>query len=99
MSSSRIGREPSHLTQSFLRAVAVAVLLAFGLACAPAKAQSAGTWNKRGVQAESREDFDAAFEAYRQAHLKKPDDLRYKTHYERLRFQANVWHRTQRSSF
>jgi general secretion pathway protein D len=54
----------------------------------PAHAQSAATWNKRGVNAEAREDFDAAFEAYRQAHLKKPKDLRYKTHYERLRFQA-----------
>ena len=58
----------------------------------PAHAQSAGTWNKRGEQAEAREDFDAAFEAYRQAHLKKPNDMRYKTHYERMRFQAANGH-------
>jgi general secretion pathway protein D len=53
-----------------------------------AHAQSAATWDKRGSNAEARDDFDAAFEAYRQAHLKKPKDLRYKTHYERMRFQA-----------
>jgi len=57
-----------------------------------AHAQSAGTWNKRGVNAEAREDYDAAFEAYRQAHLKKPKDLRYQTHYERMRFQAANLH-------
>ncbi len=65
-----------------------ALLLCSGLAAVPSQAQSASAWNKRGVNAEAREDFDAAFEAYRQAHLKKPKDLRYKTHYERLRFQA-----------
>jgi general secretion pathway protein D len=59
-----------------------------GLATAPAHAQSAGSWNRRGVNAEAREDYDAAFEDYRQAHLKKPKDLRYKERYERLRFQA-----------
>jgi general secretion pathway protein D len=57
-----------------------------------AHAQSAGTWNKRGVNAEAREDYDAAFEAYRQAHLKKPKDLRYQTHYERMRFEAANLH-------
>jgi general secretion pathway protein D len=53
----------------------------------PARAQSAATWNKRGLAAEAREDYDAAFEAFRQAWLKKPKDLRYKTRYERLRFE------------
>jgi len=57
-----------------------------------AKAQSASTWNKRGLAAEQREDYDAAFEAYRQARLLKPDDLRYKTHFERMRFQAAAAH-------
>jgi general secretion pathway protein D len=70
----------------------VAPVLAYGLGSAMlpavAHAQSAASWNKRGQQAEAREDFDAAFEDYRQAHLKKPKDLRYKERYERLRFQA-----------
>jgi len=71
------------------------VLLMVGLsvfAGMPARGQSASSWDKRGSNAEAREDFDAAFEDYRQAHLKKPKDLRYKTHYERLRFQASNQH-------
>jgi general secretion pathway protein D len=68
------------------------MLLLFVWAAMPAHAQSAGAWNKRGEQAEAREDFDAAFEAYRQAHLKKPDDMRYNTHYQRMRFQAANTH-------
>jgi general secretion pathway protein D len=70
-------------------------LLASGLvAAAPAvaHAQAAGTWNKRGLDAEARQDFDAAFEDFRQAHLKKPKDLRYKTRFERLRFEAAAMH-------
>jgi len=90
MSSSRIGRTggPSHLTRNILRTAAGAMLLLLVWAAMPAHAQSAKSWNKRGEQAEAREDFDAAFEAYRQAHLKKPNDMAYKTHYERMRFQA-----------
>ena len=57
-----------------------------------AHAQSASTWNKRGTQAEDRDDYDAAFEDYRQAHLKKPSDLRYKTNYENMRFKAANMH-------
>ena len=37
-------------------------------------------------KAEAREDFDAAWEDYRQAHLKKPKDLRYDgPHFERVK--------------
>lgn len=57
-----------------------------------AHAQSASTWNKRGQQAETREDYDAAFEAYRQAHLKNPGDLRYRERFERLRSSAANLH-------
>ncbi len=56
------------------------------------QAQSASAWSKRGETAEVREDYDAAYEAYRQAHIKKPADIRYKERYERLRFQAAVAH-------
>ncbi|HEV2576354.1 MAG TPA: cohesin domain-containing protein [Acidobacteriaceae bacterium] len=67
-------------------------LLAGLLLPAPLHAQSASTWNKRGENAEAREDYDAAFEAYRQAWLKKPKDLRYKERYDRLRFEAANQH-------
>lgn len=55
-------------------------------------AQSASSWSKRGEAAEAREDYDAAFEAYRQARLLKPNDLGYKTHFERIRFLASNAH-------
>jgi len=57
-----------------------------------AHGQSAAKWDKRGHDAEARADFDAAFEAYRQAHLLKPNDLRYQTRYERMRFQDSNAH-------
>jgi general secretion pathway protein D len=72
----------------------VALVLLCGMigAATQAHAQSAGAWDKRGASAEARDDFDAAFEAYRQAHLKSPKDMRYKTHYERMRFQSANQH-------
>jgi general secretion pathway protein D len=66
------------------------VLLILG--SVPAHAQSAKTWDKRGQDAELRQDYDAAYEAYRQAALKNPKDLRYKAHLEIMRFQASVSH-------
>jgi general secretion pathway protein D len=66
------------------------VLLIFG--SVPAHAQSAKTWDKRGQDAELRHDYDAAYEAYRQASLKNPKDLRYTAHLEIMRFQASVSH-------
>jgi general secretion pathway protein D len=96
MQSSRIGPSiKAAFLNKYVVRLGVAPLLACGVASfAPAMAhgQSASTWDKRGRTAESREDFDAAFEAYRQAHLKKPKDLRYREHYERLRFQAANQH-------
>ena len=80
----------SRYSKNLVRASVMLVLVCgfAGLFTAPAHAQSAAAWDKRGSNAEAREDYDAAFEAYRQAHLKKPKDLRYRTHYERIRFQA-----------
>ena len=92
MSSSRIGCEFSRLASKFVFAAMVVVLLVLTLANAPVHAQSASAWSKRGAQAEAREDYDAAFEAYRQAYLKSPSDIRYQTHYQRLRFQAANQH-------
>ena len=84
---------PSRLTRNIVRGIGWrdAVAVCCGRRCRPMRSRRRA-WNKRGAQAEAREDFDAAFEAYRQAHLKKPNDLRYKTHYERMRFQAANQH-------
>jgi general secretion pathway protein D len=91
MSSRSIGRL-SRTTFNRFGMMFAAAALVFCCAAPCARAQSAGSWNKRGLQAEQREDFDAAYEAFRQAHLKKPSDARYRTRYERLRFQAANQH-------
>jgi len=57
-----------------------------------AHAQSAGTWSNRGAAAEVREDYDTAYEDYKHAHDKKPKDLRYLAHFERMRFLAATQH-------
>jgi general secretion pathway protein D len=92
----RIGRQRRvfHLGKNIFRLGVTPLLVCgfTGLVPVVAHAQSAATWNKRGMDAEAREDFDAAFEDFRQAHLKKPKDLRYRTRYERLRFQAASMH-------
>ncbi len=63
-----------------------------GATSVSAHAQSANSWNKRGQDAENRQDYDAAYEDYHQAVLKAPKDLRYKAHFERMKFQASVSH-------
>ncbi len=57
-----------------------------------AHAQSAAKWDKKGQDAEARQDYDAAYEDYHNAILKKPKDLVYKTHFEHMRFQAALSH-------
>jgi len=76
------------------RRIAFCSLLLMGLAIAGPKAhaQSAGTWSKRGADAEVREDYDTAYEDYKKAHTKSPNDLRYKAHFERMRFLAATQH-------
>jgi general secretion pathway protein D len=57
-----------------------------------AHAQSAAKWDKRGAAAEARQDYDVALDAYHHALLKKPTEILYKSHYERMVFLASVGH-------
>ncbi len=57
-----------------------------------AQGQSAGTWDKRGAAAEVRQEYDTAYEDYKKAVDKKPNDLRYRSHFDRMRFLAAVQH-------
>lgn len=47
---------------------------------------------KQGQAAESRQEYDAAFDAYRKAMLQDPGDLRYKASCERTRILASEEH-------
>jgi general secretion pathway protein D len=78
---------------STLRAIPLLLLGCFAVSGSlTAHAQSAKTWDKRGQAAEAKQDFDAAYEAYHKATLKKPTDLVYKEHFEHMRYQAGVTH-------
>ena len=81
---------PAYALQAFPFFFLLSGLMAFSPVAA--QAQSAKTWNKRGADAEVRQDYDTAYEDYRQATLKDPKDLRYKAHFERMRFLAAVGH-------
>jgi len=87
---SSIIKLPTFALQAYLLLFLLAGLVAIHPVAA--HAQSAKKWDKRGQKAETRQDYDAAYEAYRQATLKDPKDLTYKAHFERMRFQAGVSH-------
>src|ERR1700682_6853860 len=59
---------------------------------APTFSDQASTAYKRGVSAESQTQYDAAFEAYGEAHKLKPKDPQYLIAYLRVRAIAAAEH-------
>ena len=64
-----------------------AVLTVFGLSSVSLRAESANTFFKRGQTAETREDYDAAFDNYQKAYTKDPKAVSY-THLDVYKRQA-----------
>jgi general secretion pathway protein D len=60
--------------------------------CVPGHADSAGAAFKRGVKAEAENNYDAAYEAYKQAHQLKAKDPKYQAAWARVRFYAAQQH-------
>lgn len=58
----------------------------------PAFADKAGTFYTKGKDAEARENYEQAYDLYKQAFDLDPKDLKYKSAYERLRFLAGASH-------
>ncbi|NYF89486.1 cohesin domain-containing protein [Tunturiibacter empetritectus] len=88
---SRLSISPRRVYQG--RALPALLLCGIASLCATtAHAQSAAKWDKRGQDAEARQDFDAAYEDYHNAVLKKPKDLRFLEHFQKMRYQAAVAH-------
>jgi general secretion pathway protein D len=52
-------------------------------------AESAKSLHNKGVKAEARQDYEAAYEFYKAAYNQKPDELKYRISFERTRFQAS----------
>ncbi len=73
--------------------LAFAALLCFpcGAERLPATASGASLY-KQGVAAEARDDLEAAYSCYHQAFQHEPENLRYKTAYERVRVLAAAIH-------
>jgi general secretion pathway protein D len=67
-------------------------LLALILVLPAAADESAKSLYHKGQQAEARQDYLAAYEAYKGAYEKKPSDLRYRSSFERMVFQAAAVH-------
>jgi general secretion pathway protein D len=65
-----------------------AVVLLLVLALLPAIADKAKTDYEKGQDAEARQNFEGAYEFYKQAYDLKPRDLRYRTSFERMRSKA-----------
>src|ERR1700683_2877976 len=70
------------------RMVPGAVVLLVVFAIRPAIADKAKTIYEKGQDAEAREQYETAYEFYKQAFDLKPKDLRYKSSFERMRFKA-----------
>jgi len=58
----------------------------------PVLAESAEHAFKTGDRAEKKNDYDAAYEAFKQAHEQKPNDPKYMAAYLRMRFYAGGEH-------
>lgn len=65
----------------------LAIIIIFST-CVLARAESPKSLLNKGIKAEARQDYEAAYEFYKEAYEKNPDDLRYRVPFERTRFLA-----------
>jgi general secretion pathway protein D len=70
------------------RLMPAAVVLLVVVAILPAIADKAKTAYEKGEDAEARQNYEGAYEFFKQAYDLKPKDLRYRTSFERMRFKA-----------
>jgi general secretion pathway protein D len=70
---------------------AVVVLLVL-IATLPAAADKAKSLYLKGKEAEARQNYEQAYDFYKQAYGLKPQDVSYRASYERLRFLAGASH-------
>ena len=78
-----------------MRSAALPLLVA--VIAIPAVADKAKDLYLKGQDAEARQNYEAAFDFFKQAYDLKPKDLRYRSAFERLRFEAaaSIVHRGQ----
>jgi len=71
-----------------MRKVTAALAMIFIFAAFLSAAESAKTLFQKGVKAEARQDYEAAYDYYKAAHQQKPDELKYRVPFERARVLA-----------
>jgi len=71
---------------------AAIALLVMVVALPIGAADSAKSLYNKGKDAEARQNYEAAFDFYKQAYEQKPRDLAYRASYERTRFLAGASH-------
>lgn len=69
-----------------------AILLLAVIVALPAVAENAGSYYKKGKDAEARQNYEQAYDYYKQAYDISPQDLKYRAAYTRLRFLAGASH-------
>ena len=68
-----------------MRKVTATLTVLFLFAAFLSAAESAKTLFQKGVKAEARQDYEAAYDFYKAAYQQKPEDLKYRVPFERTR--------------
>jgi general secretion pathway protein D len=71
---------------------AAVLLLAFVVILPASASDSANSFYKKGKEAEARQNYEQAYDYYKQAYDLKPEDLKYRASFARLRFLAGASH-------
>jgi len=88
-----VGEEMSFEGSLMKRAIRPAlVCILLSLVTLPALTESAKSLYSKGKIAEARQNYEQAYDFYKQAYDQKPDDLFFRSAYERLRFLAGASH-------
>ena len=73
-----------------MRKVAATLTMLFIFAAFLSAAETAKTLYQKGMKAEAREDYEAAYDYFKAAYQLKPDELKYRVPYERTRMLASA---------
>ena len=80
------------INRSILPALSIVLALCLQIPSNAKSVDSARVLYDKGADAEARQNYEQAFDYYKQAYNQKPKDLRYRASYERSRFYAAASH-------
>jgi general secretion pathway protein D len=80
------------INRSILPALSVILALCLQIPSNAKSVDSARVLYDKGADAEARQNYEQAFDYYKQAYNQRPKDLRYRASYERSRFYAAASH-------